>query len=182
VNRRLFQNALPEAGQQTMVISRVSEILAKFKLFCMHLGWKTSESEDWVEMNDNYHNFLWARDVHPSSFRRIALDKKCVIREGTSYRVVEAAYTAWLFSQTPSEELARTICENPCLSKSIALYDLSQVTKGKDLCVRLNNTDSQVFQEFEKFLQSELNVRVEPLSPLFCQNVKVSSCEEAAVA
>ncbi|MGB8779102.1 MAG: hypothetical protein WCD81_00445 [Candidatus Bathyarchaeia archaeon] len=165
-----------------MVISRVWEILGKFKLFCVRFGWKTSESEDWVEMEDNYHNFLWARNVHPSSFRRIALDRKCVVREGTSYRVVEAAYTAWLFSQTPSEELVRTISENPPLSKSIALYDLSQVTKGKNLCVRLNNTGSQVFQEFEKFLQSELKVRVEPLPPLFCQTVNVSSCEDAAVA
>lgn len=165
-----------------MAISRVWEILGNFKLFCVRLGWKTSESEDWVEMEDNYHNFLWTRDVHPSSFRRIALDKKCVVREGTSYRVVEATYTAWLFSQTPSEELVRTISENPALSKSIALYDLSQVTKGKNLCVRLNNTGSQVFQEFEKFLQSELKVRVEPLLPLFCQRVNVSSCEDAAVA
>jgi hypothetical protein len=165
-----------------MVISRVWEILGKFKLFCISLGWKTSESEDWVQLEDNYHNFLWARDVHPSSFKRIALDKKCVVKEGTSYRVVEASYTAWLLSQTPSEELVRTICENPALSKSVALYDLSQVTKGKDLCVRLNNTGSQVFQEFEKFLQNELNVRVEPLSPLFCQTVQVSSCEEEAIA
>lgn len=165
-----------------MVISRVSEILGKFKLFCTHLGWKTSESEDWVEMEDNYHNFLWARDVHPSSFRRIALDKKCVVREGASYRVVEASYSAWLFSKTPSEELVRTVCENPALSRSVALYDLSQVTHGKDLCMRLNNTGSQVFQEFEKFLQGELKVRVEPLSPLFCRRTKMSSCEEAAMA
>lgn len=165
-----------------MVISKVWEILGNFKLFCIRLGWKTSENEDWVEMEDNYHNFIWARDVHPSSFRRIALDRKCVVREGTSYRVVEAAYTAWLFSQTPSEELVRTISENLALSKSIALYDLSQVTEGKGLCVRLNNTGSQVFQEFEKFLQSELKVRVEPLPALFCQSVKVSGCENAAVA
>jgi len=165
-----------------MVTNKVWEILGKFKLFCTSLGWKTSENEDWVEMNDNYHNFIWARDVHPSSFRRIALDTKCVVREGTSYRVVEAAYTAWLFSQTPSEELLRTISENPCLSKSTALYDLSQVTNSKNFCVRQNNTRSQVFQEFEKFLQNELNIRVEPFPPLICQTANVRSCEDAAVA
>jgi hypothetical protein len=165
-----------------MVVNKIWEILDKFKLFCIRLGWKTSESEDWVEIEDNYHNFIWARDVHPSSFRRIALDRKCVVREGTSYRVVEAAYTAWLFSQTPSEELWKTISENPSLSKSIALYDLSQMTNSKNFCVRLNNTGSQVFQEFEKFLQSELKVRVEPFPPLICQTANVSSCEDAAVA
>jgi len=165
-----------------MLISKVWEILGEFKLFCMRRGWKTSESEDWVEMEDNYHNFIWAREVHPSSFRKIALEGKCVVKEGTSYRVVEAAYTAWLFSQTPSEELVRAVSENPRLSKSVALYDLSQATKSNNLCVRLNNTSSQVFQEFEKFLQSELNVRVESLAHFFCQRVNVSSCEDAAVA
>jgi hypothetical protein len=165
-----------------MVISKVWEILGKFKLFCQRRGWKTSESEDWVETEDNYHNFLWARDVHPSSFKRIALDKKCVVREGTAYHVVQAAYTAWLFSQTPSEELVRTICDNPAFSKSVALYDLSQVAKGKNLCARLNNTGSQVFREFENFLKNELNVRVKPLPRLLCQRPKVSSLEEAAVA
>jgi hypothetical protein len=29
---------------------------------------------------------------------------------------------------------------------------------------------------------SELKVKVEPLPPLFCQTVRVSTCEEAAVA
>jgi hypothetical protein len=164
------------------MLSKVWEILGKFKLFCGRLGWKTSEGEDWVEMEDNYHNFLLARDVHPSSFKRIALDKKCVVQEGTSYRVVEAAYTAWLFSETPSEELVRTICENPAFSKSIALYDFSQVAKGKNLCVKLNNTGSHVFREFESFLQSEMKVRVKPLQRLICQRAKVSSCEEPVMA
>jgi len=164
------------------VISKVWEILGKFKLFCMRLGWKTSDNEDWVETQDNYHNFIWVKDVHPSSFRKIALDRKCVVREGTSYRVVEAAYTAWLFSQTPSEEFLKIISENPPLSKSIALYDLSQVTKNRNLCVRLNNTSSQVFREFENFLQSEMNVRVEPFPPFLCQKLNVNSCEDAALA
>ena len=164
------------------MLSKVWEILDKFKFFCGRFGWKTSEGEDWVEMEDDYHNFLLARDVHPSSFKRITLDKKCVVQEGTSYRVVEAAYTAWLFSETPSEELVSTICENPAFSKSIALYDFSQVAKGKNLCVKLNDTGSCVFREFESFLQSEMKVRVEPLPRLLSQRAKISSCKEAAIA
>jgi hypothetical protein len=165
-----------------MRISRVWEILGKFKLFCGRRGWKTSENEDWVKMEDKYHNFLWAREVHPSSFKKIAMDEKCIVREGMSYRVVESAYTAWLFSQTPSEEVVRTICENPAFSKRIALYDLSQVIGGKSLCVKLNNTDSHVFQEFENFLQNKMKVKVEPLPSLSCQRVKKSGYEEVAMA
>jgi hypothetical protein len=81
-----------------------------------------------------------------------------------SYRVVEASYTAWLFSETPSETLVKTVFENSDFFEKIALYDLSPLLKGKNTCVKLNNTDSPVFQEFEHFLKDELKVKLKPLS------------------
>jgi len=147
-----------------MKVSKIWEILEKFKNFCRFHGWKTSESYDWVEINDKYHNFLWARSIHPSSFKRIVTNRKCVVREGLSYRIVEASYTAWVFSETPSETLVKTICENQDFCKKVALYDLSPILKGKKLCVKLNNTDSPVFQEFENFLKNEMKVELKPLS------------------
>jgi hypothetical protein len=149
-----------------MKMPRVWEILKKFKDACRVRGWKTSESEDWVETNDEYNSFLWARDIHPSSFKRIVSSRKCVIQEGLSYRVVDASYTAWLFSETPSDILVKTVFENPDFSERVALYDLSPLLEGKNLCVRLNHTDSPVFQEFERFLQNELKVKLKPLPSL----------------
>jgi hypothetical protein len=149
-----------------MRVSKVWEILKKFKDFCKFRGWKTSESEDWIEMDEKYHNFLWARDIHPSSFTNITKKRKCVVREGLSYHVVEASYTAWLFPETPSETFIKAIFENPDFQKRIALYDLSPLLEGKDLCVKLNHTDSPVFDAFENFLRKELKVKLEsfPLS------------------
>jgi hypothetical protein len=147
-----------------MKMPKIWEILKKFKDFCSFRGWKTSENEDWVETDDKYHNFLLARDVHPSSFKRIASNKKYAIQEGLSYRVVETSYTAWLLSETPSEGLVRTVFENPDYSKRIALYDLSPLFEGRNLCVKLNYTDSPVFEEFESFLKHELKVKVKPIS------------------
>lgn len=147
-----------------MSTSTIWDILRKFKALCSFRGWKTSESEDWIETDDQYHNFLWTRDVKPSTFERIVTDAKCVVKEGLSYRVVEVAYTAWLFSRTPSENLVKTVFENSDFSKRIALYDLSPLLVGKKICVKLNNTKSTVFQEFEKFLQEELNIKLDPLS------------------
>lgn len=149
-----------------MKMPRVWEILKKFKDCCKLRGWKTSESEDWIEIDEKYHNFLWARDVHPSSFKSIVSNKRCVVREGLSYRVVEASYTAWLFSETPSETLVKTVFDNPNFSKKVALYDLSPLLEGKNLCANLNHTDSPVFQEFENFLKTELKVKLKPLSNL----------------
>lgn len=146
-----------------MKLSRIREILKRFKDLCKSHGWKTSEKDDWVETEKGYHNFLWARSIHPSSFRRITANRKCVVREGLSYRVVEPSYTAWLLSESPSETLIEVISENPDFSKKIALYNLSSISEGKDLGFKLNHTDSPVFQEFENFLRKELNVKLSPI-------------------
>ena len=144
-------------------MSRIWEILKPFKDLCKFHGWKTSEKDDWVETENGYHNFLWTRSIHPSSFRSIAVNRKCVVREGLSYRVVEASYTAWLLSETPSETLVKAIFENPSFSKRIALYNLSPVLEGKNLGFKLNHTDSPVFQEFENFLKKKLKVNLKPI-------------------
>jgi hypothetical protein len=160
----------------------VWEILKEFKNLCRGRGWKISEHEDWVEIDGEYHNFLWARDVHPSSFRKIAANRKCVVREGFGYRVVDASYTAWLFSKTPSETLVRTIFENPDISCSTALYDLGPLLEGKNMCVKLNHTESPVFQEFENFLRDELKIDLKPLLPLSSPEISSESFHIAELA
>jgi hypothetical protein len=147
-----------------MKMNKVWDILRKFKNLCQRRGWKTSENEDWIRTDEGYHNFLWARNVQFSSFKRIISNGKCVVPEGSSYQVLKASYTAWLFSDTPSETLVKTVLENPDFSDRIALYDLSPMLEGKNLCVSLNNTDSPVFKEFESFLKKELGVKVHPLA------------------
>jgi hypothetical protein len=146
-----------------MKMSKIRKIIERFKDLCKFHGWKTSEKNDWIETKNEYHNFLWTRNIHPSSFKTITANRKCVVQEGLSYRVVEASYTAWLFSETPSESLVKTIFDNPDFSKRIALYNLSPILKGKNLGFKLNHTDSPVFQEFERFLRKELKVKLEPI-------------------
>jgi hypothetical protein len=146
-----------------MKMPKIQEILKRFEDLCKFHGWKTSEKDDWIETENGYHNFLWARNIHPSSFKSIAASRKCVVREGLSYRVVEASYTAWLLSEEPSETLVKTIFENPDFSKKMALYNLSPVLEGKNLGFKLNHTDSTVFQEFENFLEKELKVKLNPI-------------------
>jgi len=157
-----------------MKMSKICEILNSFKRFCRVQGWRTSESEDWVELNDDYHNFLWTRNVTPSSFKTIISNRKCVVRKGLFYSVVEPSHLAWLFSEVPSEDLVRTVLQNPDFSKRIAIFDFSPLLEGKNLCIKLNNTDSPVFQEFEVFLQTELKVKVEPLQSFSDSSIKIN--------
>jgi hypothetical protein len=149
-----------------MVVPRVWELICRFKDECHLKGWKTSESEDWVKVDDEYHNFLWARNIHPSTFKRIITACKCAIKQGVSYQVVKVAYTAWLFPESPSEVLVQTIAKDPKLAKRIAIYDLSNLYAGKPLCLKLNETESKVFQEFENFLERKWGIKLKPVFSL----------------
>jgi hypothetical protein len=148
-------------------IPKVWKILDLFKYQCQLKGWKSSEDEDWVKTGDDkYHNFLWIQTVHPSTFEKIAVNHKCAIRKGVSYQVVDVSYTAWLFPQNPPENLIQMVKENPELSRRTAIYDLSLAYSGKPLCFKLNETDSTVFEEFEKFLKKELGLAVKPVQKM----------------
>ncbi|MEM3627880.1 MAG: hypothetical protein QXJ11_06305 [Candidatus Bathyarchaeia archaeon] len=142
-----------------MKMPKVWEILEKFKSLCRLRGWRASENEDLIKVGNEYHNFLYARDIHPSSFRKIASNRKCAVKEGLSYTIVEAAYTAWLFLEPPSKALLRDILENPEFAEHIAVYDLSSLLEGKNFCAKINETQSPVFQEFENFLEKELDIK-----------------------
>jgi hypothetical protein len=166
----------------SIIMPKVWEILSQFKDCCKVKGWRTSVSEDWVEVDGSYHNFLWARDVHPSSFKRIALSRKCVVREGLSYRVVETSCCAWLLSQPPSETLVKTILENPDFSNRIAIYDFSLMSEGKNLCIKLNLTDNPIFKEFENFLKSKLKIKIEPISSVSVAGTNPDSCTVTELA
>jgi len=148
-------------------IPKVWELLDRFKDQCQLRGWKPSEHEDWVKTGDDkYHNFLWTQTIHPSTFEKIATNHKCAIRKGVSYQVVDVSYTAWLFPQSPPENLTQTVKENHELSRRTAIYDLSWAYSGKPLCLKLNETVSMVFKEFERFLEEELGVEVKPVHKL----------------
>lgn len=117
-----------------------------------------------MKTDEGFHNFLWTKEITPFSFRRVTSERKCVISEGLDYRVAHASYTAWLFPQTPSEDLVRIVTENPDLSKRTAVYDLSLLLEGERICPKINNTMSSVFREFEDFLEKKLHAKFEQLA------------------
>ena len=138
------------------------ELIERFKDHCQSRGWKTSDREDWVKAGDEYHNFLWIQTIYPSTFEKVALNRRSAIREGHSYRVVDVSYMAWVCSKKPPETLMQKIAKNPQILKESAIYDLSQAYSGEPICLKLNETDSEVFQKFEKFLEEDLGVKLKP--------------------
>ncbi|MCW4055817.1 MAG: hypothetical protein NWE82_03420 [Candidatus Bathyarchaeota archaeon] len=144
-------------------VPRIWDILKSFKDSCQQKGWKISDYEDIVKIDDEYHGFIGTRSIHPSTFKRIMSNKKRALPEGKSYHVVDVAYTAWVFQQQPSEQLVKTLTTNPELTRKTALYDLSEAYEGAPLCRKLNETGSCVFHEFEKFLKENYGVETKPL-------------------
>ena len=145
-----------------MKIRKIWELLERFKNNCKSKGWKTSKNEDWVETENEYHNFVLVRSLHPSSFTRITSARRCAVREGVSYKVVEVRYLAWLLSNAPDKSLWAVLSENPEMLERTAIYDLSPLLKGENFCLKINKTESPVFQEFEKFLEQN-GIQLKPI-------------------
>lgn len=114
-----------------MNMSKIWEVLTDFKRFCRLRGWRTSENEDWVELNNDYHNFLSTKNVSTASFKAIITNRKCVVRKGLLYTVVEPSHLAWLFSKAPLEDQYSTILKNPDFFRRIAIFDPQPNAGGK---------------------------------------------------
>ncbi len=146
---------------------KVWSLIDEFKEWCRLRGWETCENEDWVKTDDGeYHNFLWTLTIYPSTFEKIASNHKGAIRRGTSYEVVDISYIAWLFQEKPPEFLMQRVKKNPELLKKIAIFDLSGAYTGEALCRKLNETESNVFKEFEQFLEEEWDVTFKPVNQM----------------
>ena len=142
----------------------VWSLIDSFKERCRSSGWETCETKDLIKTEDGeYHSFLWTQTIHPSTFERIATNRKCGILRGTYYEVVDISYTGWLFKERPPEFLISWIKENPDLTMKTAVFDLSCVYTGENICRRFNETESIVFKEFEHFLEEEWGIEFKPV-------------------
>ena len=148
----------------TLAFPTIWSLIDCFKEHCRLSGWETCETEDLIKTEDGeYHSFLWTQTIHPSTFKRIALSRKCGIRRGVSYGVVDISYIAWLFQERPPEFLISQVKENPELTEIIALFDLSRVYTGENVCRKFNETESAVFKEFEQFLEENWDITFKPV-------------------
>ena len=74
---------------------------------------------------------------------------------------------AWILNETPRPMVWKLVKETPCLSKRVALYDLCGVFGGRRNCLKLNETENPVLEEFEIFLNSEYGIKLKPFFSTF---------------
>ena len=139
---------------------KIWELIDLFKARCNSRGWKISDNNDLIFADGEYHNIIWTNRVYPSTFLRIVLNSRCVVKEGLSYRMVNTSYFAWVLPRSPPKSILETVISNPTLLRKTAIYDLSPLSKGERICFKVNETGSSVFNEFEKFLERELKIKL----------------------
>ncbi|PVX23283.1 MAG: hypothetical protein CW691_11015, partial [Candidatus Bathyarchaeum sp.] len=145
----------------------VWSLIDSFKEQCLLNNWETCETEDWIKTEDGkYHSFLWTQTIHPSTFERIVTTRRCGIRLDNSYKVVDISYTGWLFQDRPPEFVVSWIKEKPELTQKTAIFDLSDIYAGNNICRRVNETESSVFKEFENFLKKEWDIKFKPVDEM----------------
>lgn len=143
-------------------VRKIWEVVARFKCRCRSKGWRVIEREEVIKRNEEFHNILWTRKIHPSTFKSVAVDKTTTIQEGVSYRPIDVSYNAWICATPLPDSLKQIIAKNPELLNRNAVYDLSKIsTKGT--AEKLNKTSSKVFQEFESFLKDEFQFELNPI-------------------
>lgn len=129
------------------------DFIERFKDVCRARGWKVLEQEDIVCEGGRYHQIILLHQIHFETFRRVTLNPHRFIREGELLNMINVSYVAWVSQGAiPNEALDFLAAESRLLSR-VALYDLSPLREGRKLCLKINETGSAVFREFENFLE-----------------------------
>lgn len=145
---------------------KIWEIVKRFKRRCKSKGWRVIEREDIIKRNGEFHNILWVRKIHPSTFKSVAAKETSTVQEGTSYRPIDVAYNAWICTTPLSNSLKQIIARNPKFLRRNAIYNLGKI-RTKGATEKLNKTGTEVFQEFESFLKDELQSELSPIQIKF---------------
>jgi len=147
-----------------MFFPKVWDLIEGFKIHCDRKGWKLCGNEDIVDTGREYHYFVWTRHIYPSTFKKVVMNPYFPVREGTSYKMVNVSFIAWISPVSISEKVLEIFLETPGLSRKAAIYDTSPLYKGEPMCLRMNETNSIVFQEFERFLTEKYRITFKSLS------------------
>jgi len=139
---------------------KIWNLLEEFKEYCKRRDWNFHEKVDVIEVGNEYHRFIWTSHLYPKTFRRVVTYPSYCIQEGVNSRKIRISYVAWLLLKDPSISLMKMISEMPGVTKRVAIYNISSALTGRRECQRLNETNSVVFAEFERFLKSKYKMKL----------------------
>lgn len=137
-------------------------LIEKFKNACKNKNWRMYGDEDIVYDGSEYHHLVIVHQTRFETFKRVIANPHQSIKRGGQHEVVNVSYIAWISQEQIPKIAADLLANRPALLSRVALYDLSPLNNGENVCLKMNRTDSTVFREFESFLV-ENGFRFKPL-------------------
>jgi len=132
---------------------------------CREMGWITGEFLDFVKHEDKYYCFVWVKSSYQGRIPEILMDDRSSILEEGGYGVRRLHFKALIFQEPPPSSVVSAVAGNSELSDRVAIYDLSPLYKGEEVCKCLNETGTLVYQEFEDFLRKRYCATLVSLEP-----------------
>jgi hypothetical protein len=140
---------------------RLSECLEKFMKQCIKTqSWKTYNEQNLVQTKTGYHKFVIVDRPQLWDFKNAIRNPTTIIHDVYGYRTVKNNFTALISFEPVSAGLLLWFEEDPRLSNQIALYDLGSAIKNPISFSKINQTNSEVFFEFEKFLSEVYQIKL----------------------
>ena len=110
---------------------KIWEIVNKFEEWISkEKEWKVSRFYDLIQIGNKYHKFIWTKNFHPETFKKILSRQSCSLGDHLSYRTVRVSYLAWILNETPRPMVWKLVKETPCLSKRVAIYTVNKAFNG----------------------------------------------------
>ena len=134
--------------------------------------WKVSRSYDLFQINNEYIKFFWTQNFHLETFKKILATQSCSLGQQLSYKTIRVSYMAWILNENLKTMVWNLFKKTPCLSKKVAIYVVNKAFNGLLNCLKLNETENIVFDEFEKFLIK--NYGIKPRS-FFTNNINTAT-------
>ncbi len=142
----------------------LSEVLEKFFEYCAKVKlWKVYQDQGLIQTKSGFHKFIRLENPQLHCFDEVMKHPTTLIKDGTCYRQVRYDFVALISYEHVSAHILLSLKGNSKLADFIALYDLADAMERS---FNFNQTKSEVFQEFEKYLAEkyQLSLRAFQLS------------------
>lgn len=137
------------------------EVVDKFEDWaCQKKGWKVIRSYDLIQQKNEYYKFMWTRNFHTETFKKILSKQSCSLGNHLSYKTVQVSYLIWILNESPMPMVWELIKKTPCLLKRVAIYAMNTSLMGVHDCLKLNETHTNVLDDFENFLKIEFGIKL----------------------
>jgi hypothetical protein len=140
---------------------KIWEVVDKFEDWAYQKkDWKVIKGYDLIKEKNEYYKFIWTSNFHTDTFKKILSIQSCSLGNHRSYKSVKPSFLVWILNETPKPVVWGLIKEAPCLSKRVAIYAINTSFGEIPHCLKLNETHTNVLDDFENFLKTELGIRV----------------------